>query len=106
MRFAWAPPGYSNLPSGTWGPARSDRSRQVPLIQSVMSGGLRVGQDPRAGQLYPAVAIGAIAPGTSNLANGVLLNTQPGVPVALIDSFGVVTSPRIGFEWDVFGDGC
>lgn len=105
VRFVWAAPAYSNLPSAMFSPQAFNRNRQVQLIRPVMSGGRRVGQDPRTGQLYPAVAIGAIAPGSGDLANGILINTQPGVPVALIGGYGVQTSPRIGFAWDVFGKG-
>lgn len=105
MRFVWGPPGYTNLPAGMWSPAAFDRNRQVQLIRPVLSGGRRVGQDPLTGQLYPAVAIGAIAPGSGDLANGVVLNTMPGVPAAVIRGAGVLYSPRFGFAWDVFGNG-
>jgi hypothetical protein len=88
-----------------WSPAAFDRNRQVQLIRPVLSGGRRVGQDPLTGQLYPAVAIGAIAPGSGDLANGVVLNTMPGVPAAVIRGAGVLYSPRFGFAWDVFGNG-
>ncbi|HBY59702.1 MAG TPA: hypothetical protein DEH78_07750, partial [Solibacterales bacterium] len=105
MRFIWSPPAYTNLPSGMFSPAAFDRNAMPQLIRPVLQGGRRVGQDPRTGTIYPAVAIGALAPGSGNFANGIILNTQAGVPKGLIDGFGIVLSPRVGFAWDVFGNG-
>ncbi|MCU0246485.1 MAG: carboxypeptidase-like regulatory domain-containing protein [Bryobacter sp.] len=105
VRFVWSPPGYTNLPSGMFRPEAFDRASMVKLIEPVLVGGRRVGRDPVTGTIYPAVAIGAIAPTSGNLANGIVLNTQAGVPAAVIQGFGVLTSPRIGFAWDVFGNG-
>ena len=105
MRMVWAPPAYQNQASSVWSPRAWDPARRPSLIEPVLSGGRRVGRDPRTGELYPAVAIGAIAPGSGDFANGFIINTQPGVPRGLVTGYGVLYSPRLGFAWDLFGDG-
>jgi hypothetical protein len=60
--------------------------------------------DPVTGKTLPPVLIGALAPGTGNVNNGMI---QPGgsVPNALYNGRGVNFGPRAGFAWDVFGNG-
>jgi hypothetical protein len=105
VRFYWAPPGYTDQPAGMWDPKAYDRSKAVALIVPVMSGGKRVGQDPKTGKIYPATFIGNIAPGSGKIGNGVIFNTDPGIPESIIDSPGIKVHPRLGFAWDVFGNG-
>jgi hypothetical protein len=75
------------------------------LIRPALVNGVRVGQHPVTGQTYPVLAIGAIAPGTGNFANGIVLSTDPDIPRGMIDGYGLLYSPRFGFAWDVFGNG-
>ncbi len=70
-----------------------------------MVNGKRMGVDPITGTVYPALAIGMIAPNSGNLTNGLYLNTDAGVPRGMIGGHGVLLSPRFGFAWDVFGNG-
>ena len=72
----------------------------VPYINAT---GQRVAEDPATGATAPAGAIGAYVPGTGNLADGM-------VPLGKgVDSYHqsppVVAAPRIGFAYDLFGDG-
>jgi hypothetical protein len=83
-----------------------NRAQAVSLIQPVMSGGQRVGIDPATGKIYAAALIGAIAPGAGNQADGMVSAANPGsLPNSLVQDRGVQWGPRLGFAYDVFGDG-
>jgi hypothetical protein len=82
--------------------SRANAPRQyVPGI----SNGVRVGVDPVTGQTVSSALISGYVPGTGNTANGMLLQTDPGVPLGFIDSPGILVMPRFGFAYDPFGDG-
>ena len=106
LRFCWIPPIYDrdDLVSG-YSPAAFNASKQVRLIRPQMVSGQRLGVDPATGQVYPAVLIGAIVPGSGNGSNGMVVANQGGYPRGLIDSRGIQYAPRFGFAWDVFGKG-
>ncbi|MGB9605729.1 MAG: hypothetical protein ACPL88_07620, partial [Bryobacteraceae bacterium] len=87
-------------------PDKFDPRQKVQLIQPGRIGGKRVGVHPVTGVVYPDVLIGAIAPGTGNPANGmVVAGRTPDYPRGLTESAGVRYGPRVGFAWDVLGDG-
>src|SRR6266446_3626232 len=44
-------------------------------------------------------------PGSGNAADGMVLATDPGVPKGFRDNQGIHPEPRVGFAWDVLGDG-
>ncbi len=75
---------------------------QPPLVQPYLNPatGTRVGRDPVTGQILPAVYIGTFssAAGTPNqgmrIYNETLMKTPP-----------IHAAPRLGFAWDVLGDG-
>ena len=59
---------------------------------------------PVDGTRYPAALIGAIAPGSGDSANGmVLASRDTSYPRALTANPGLKLAPRIGFAYDVFG---
>lgn len=60
-----------------------------------------VAVDPRNGNTTSAQLIGAVVPGSGNPFDG-MVSIKQSNPVA---SQGLMTAPRIGFAWDVFGDG-
>ena len=62
--------------------------------------GQRVGYNPSTGQFVPAVLIGSLAPGSGHFFEG--MQTFKG---HIMKSSGVHTLPRLGFAYDVFGDG-
>ena len=103
VRFYWIPPTVTpGTAVAAFDPALYDRSQQPPLIQPYLNPatGARVGRDPVTGQLLPAITIGtfssaSVAPyqGT-RVFNGSILNGSP-----------VLTAPRLGLAWDVFGTG-
>ncbi len=61
----------------------------------------KVAIDPRNGKTANAQLIGAAVPGSGNPFDGMVTinNTNP------IQGQGLKAAPRIGFAWDVFGDG-
>jgi len=106
LRFALVLPLFErdNMVSG-FVPSRFDPARQVRLIEPRLVNGRRVGVHPVTGQVFPAAAIGAIAPGTGNPNNGLVTTAEdPTYPRSLIDNRGVHYGPRFGFAWDVFGN--
>ena len=107
MRFYLIPPlkERDRLVAG-FVPSRFDRSKQVQLIYPARVGGKRVGLHPVTGQVYPETAIGAIAPGTGDEANGMVVPARdPTYPEGLIEGRGVHYAPRIGLAFDPFGKG-
>lgn len=106
MRFALVLPLFEqdNLVSG-FVPSRFDPAKAVQLIAPARVGNTRVGQHPVTGQVYPAANIGAIAPGTGDPANGLVVTArEKDYPRSLIDNRGVHYAPRFGFAYDLFGN--
>jgi Carboxypeptidase regulatory-like domain len=64
------------------------------------AGSPRVGINPITGQTVPAVLVGSFAPGSGNPING--MNVTHG---QVMEAPSVKLTPRIGFAWDVFGNG-
>ena len=105
LRFIKTGPGYTNHLAGAFDP-RAYKAADAPvLIRPTLVNGARRGVDPVNGTIYPAVAIGLVAPGHGNIADGVVLNNQPGIPQGVIESPGIQYLPRFGFALDVFGNG-
>jgi len=81
-------------------------SQEVSLIQPEIVNGVRVGVNPLTGATSPATTIGAIAPGSGNFANGmVVISQNPSYPRGLYNLPAVNLGPRFGFAYDVFGTG-
>jgi hypothetical protein len=70
------------------------------LIQPALSGATRVGYNPVNGQIVPAVLIGAIAPSSGTLWDGMRVAND-----VLFQSPPIQVMPRFGFAYDVFGNG-
>jgi hypothetical protein len=107
IRFSWPQPIYEadGYLSG-FVPDRFNPARQVRLIAPARVGNQRVGIHPVTGEVFPATLIGAIAPGTGDVANGmVAVRDTPGFPRGLTRDRGVHYGPRIGFAYDPFGKG-
>jgi hypothetical protein len=61
--------------------------------------------DPRTGTLYPNPYIGLFIPGSGNIANGAAVGGVNGYPAGLYTTGGLYYGPRLGFAWDIFGNG-
>lgn len=84
---------------------RFSQSEAVRLITPALVNGVRQGVHPLTGQVYPAALIGAIAPGSGGTANGMVTGRDGNYPEGLTQTPGLQYAPRVGFSWDVFGNG-
>ena len=86
----------ANFVPGSYNP-----SQKPVLYQPALVGGKKVGVDPRNGTVVNQVLIGAVVPGSGNAFDGMVTinSSNP------IQGQGLLVAPRIGFAWDVFGDG-
>lgn len=105
IRFYWLRPTYNALtPAATFDPALYARDKQPALIEPYIdpATGVRSGRDPVTGAIFPAVKIGSFssASGTPNQGMRVI---APGAPI--LRTPPIKLAPRIGFAWDVFGNG-
>lgn len=90
----------------TFIPGRYNPANAPLLYRPVLDASkARVAQDPRTGALLPAVYIGQQVPGTGDQLNGIVKCGSADYPRGLVDNKGILPVPRIGFAWDVFGDG-
>src|ERR1035437_5428901 len=105
-RFYWFPP-YSEANNQLSGfvSSRWDPSLGVQLIRPALVNGTRVGLNPVNGSVLSTAAIGAIAPGAGDPANGmVIAASASGYPKGLSNT-PIQLAPRFGFAYDPFGNG-
>ncbi|MGH9373843.1 MAG: carboxypeptidase regulatory-like domain-containing protein, partial [Vicinamibacterales bacterium] len=94
---------------GWFDPAAWDPSRAVELWQPHCANGRfpctganRVARNPITGEIRPGPWIGAAVDGSGDINNGTVFGRE------LPDTYpsaGIRTAPRLGFGWDVMGDG-
>ena len=82
-----------------------DRASAPRLYQPALVNGVRVARDPVTGQTLNQIYIGAYVPGTGNDANGLVLQTDPNVPRGFRRMLAPAPEPRLGFSWDLTGEG-
>lgn len=75
-----------------------------PLFQPVLVNGKRMMRNPVNGQIYPAVYYNQFVPGVGNPAPGSIAASASNFP-GFFQSQGVLVAPRVGFAYDVFGNG-
>ena len=86
--------------------AAYDPARTVRLIEPYRDGTARVGRNPNTGELTASTLIGSIAPGRGNAANGMVSPlTDSSIPRSLMKERGVQLAPRLGFAYDLSGNG-
>jgi hypothetical protein len=113
IRFVHMGPAYvegqelAYFDASTWSPGKAPL-----LFQPTCSNGVfpcaaanRVARNPITGELRPSSWIGALVPGTGDAANGSVLITGHPPQYDAPGPAGLLPSPRVGFGWDVFGDG-
>jgi hypothetical protein len=65
----------------------------------------RVAKDPLTGNLKPALLIGMFVPGSGDYANGMAVGGKDGYPPGLYTTSWLSLGPRVGFAYDLFGNG-
>jgi hypothetical protein len=116
VRFAWFNQWYqSNNRAAIFSLERYDRSKAPRLFEpacavqvaptATCSAANRRARNPVNGQLLPAVFIGGFVPGSGDPYNGMVLATDKDYPRGFRNQQPVQVQPRLGFAWDVKGDG-
>jgi hypothetical protein len=68
--------------------------------------GRRVARSPiHPADIRPANFIGSLVPGSGDFANGNVAEGSPGFPGGFKENQGIHREPRIGFAYDLTGDG-
>lgn len=108
LRFYWVQP---TLSAGDdlafFDPQLYDASKQPQLIEpfclnnaNPCAAANRRGRNPVTGELFPTVKIGTFADGTGTPFQGMRVVNE-----RVLNTPGIELGPRIGFAYDVFGDG-
>jgi hypothetical protein len=106
VRFSLNTPQYErNGSAANFAFSRYDPAQAVRLIRPGFSGSTRAGIDPVTGAVFPVNVIGAFVPNAGNTANGMVTGNDPNYPRGFTEGAGVQYGPRLGFAWDVFGNG-
>ena len=106
IRFGKAPWFHqSDGRASIFDPAKYVRANAPRQYTPAVINGVRVGYDAVTGQSVSAGYISAYVPGTGNPLNGMVVQTDPGVPLGFIKDPGILVQPRLGFAYDPFGDG-
>jgi hypothetical protein len=103
-RFLWYSP-YTR-PDGqvaNFDPSKYDPAKAPRLYQPALVNGARVAYDPVTGQSLNPIFIGAYVPGTGDEANGMVKETDPGVPAGFRAVLKPQIEPRLGLSWDLTG---
>jgi hypothetical protein len=100
LRFSFDQP-QSLRAGANFVPSVYDPSQTPVLYHPANAGGTIVGVDPRNGTQVNQALIGAVVPGSGNAFDG-MVTIKDSNPVR---GQGLFVAPRLGFAWDVFGDG-
>ena len=86
-------------------PATFNAAQAPRLYMPALVNGTRVALDPPTGQVLNQIYIGAYVPNSGNQANGMVLQTDSGVPRGFRPVLAPQLEPRVGFTWDLTGEG-
>jgi hypothetical protein len=107
LRFQWDPPSSSHVTMAAFDGSLYNASANPPLIQPTCitsaqpcPAASRMGLNPATGQIVPAAVIGALAPNT-----GTPFQAMRIYPDKILNNPPIGIGPRLGFAYDVFGDG-
>jgi Carboxypeptidase regulatory-like domain/TonB-dependent Receptor Plug Domain len=105
VRFLWYTPWYSTQPAAVFVPERYDPAKAPRLYQPARINNTNVAFDPVTGQTLANVFVGSFVPGTGDRYNGMVSSSDPNYPRGFRDNQGIEPEPRLGFAWDLTGDG-
>jgi Carboxypeptidase regulatory-like domain/TonB-dependent Receptor Plug Domain len=106
LRFSDAPWFFqNNRRAAIFDPSRYNRGNAPRQYVPAIVSGSRVGFDPVTGQVVSPALISAFVSGTGNIANGMVSQTDPGVPLGFLNKLPILVMPRFGFAYDPFGNG-
>jgi hypothetical protein len=105
IRFLWYKPWNTSLPAATFVPELYDPARAPRLFQPARINNQNVAFDPVSGRVLPNIYVGSFVPGSGDLTNGMVRNGENGFPAGFRDNQGIHPEPRIGFAYDLGGDG-
>jgi hypothetical protein len=71
-----------------------------PNNAATCSGNVRQARNPLTGQILNNTYIGKLVPNSGDFYNGMVVTEQ-----TVYDGKGLLPAPRVGFAWDLFGDG-
>ena len=102
MRFYYIQPSWSAEDDlAAFDQGVYDPTKQPPLIQPFRNAaGQRVGRDPVTGQEVSAAVIGQFAQSPLAPFQGMTIAHEH-----LVNTPSIQVAPRLGFAWDVFGNG-
>src|ERR1051326_6250783 len=86
-------------------PALYSAAQAPVLFQPHKTGNTRDAINPVNGAVFPAAYIGLDVPGAGNPAVGAIIGGLNGVPRGVYGAPALTFGPRLGFAWDVFGNG-
>jgi Carboxypeptidase regulatory-like domain/TonB-dependent Receptor Plug Domain len=106
LRFLWYTPYWRpDKQIANFDPSKFSAAAVPRLYVPALVNGTRVAVDPATGQTLNQIFIGAYVPGTGNQSNGMVLQTDPGVPRGFRDALAPQPEPRVGYTWDFTGEG-
>jgi hypothetical protein len=106
VRFTAGLPQYpANNAIANFVPSLFNPAQAPALYRPVLVGGQPMAQNPLTGAILPQAYQGLIVPGSGNLENGTAVAGAAGWPRGMVDFQGILPAPRVGFAWDVFGNG-
>jgi hypothetical protein len=104
MRLPWFQPQYdAHNQTAVFNPAAYDPSQAVRLYRSDNAGHAFDPGNPSV-MLNNSALVGTIVPNSGNIANGIELSKNGYYKGGFKDQ-GVLFEPRVGFAYDIFGDG-
>jgi hypothetical protein len=107
VRWTWAGEMYPNNPGQQSVFMRNlyTPGQAPPLFAPVTQNGVKYAQNPLTGALLPAAYVGLFVPGVGNPAPGGVTSGDKNVPTGFVNQPGVLWGPRLGFAYDVLGNG-